>query len=245
MRYYVPQVTNRTDVIETDAPIRKGLCQLYGQATRVDVAALGCSWYYDYGATAYNLSDSRYVPMAWAGRPMPTLPTSYAGYLLALNEPDNYGQLNISPTEGASRVIALAATYPQARLIIGGATLYGAEWLRAFVPLLGSYRPAGWHIHGYCEWGLTPDDAMAWFAAARAICPGGELWVTEFADVSGGAMAEALIGRVSAAGWINRYSWFANRIKGAEWFIPAHWTNPALIDGDGLTQFGKAYMEAR
>ncbi len=110
--YFVPQVQSDLIPSPDDPQPRQGVCFLYGRSVLADVGKVGADWFYDYGATAANMSDPRYIPMSWGGGyNLPVLPPDYSGYLLALNEPDNFGQLNITPTEAANRIRELANTY--------------------------------------------------------------------------------------------------------------------------------------
>ena len=242
MTYFIPQVFY--EATRADArPPRRGVGLPEGHAQPEDVITLKCDWWYDWKCTPDYLSIPGYIPMSWWGYyALPGLTPDFSGHLLALNEPDNAGQLNLQPSDAAARVITLQAVYPQARLIIGGVSAYGAGWLQAFVTALGNFRPAGWHVHGYCEWGAEAGDVLQWFEYAREICHGGEFWVTEFADVDGGYQADNLIRMVSGAPWITRFAWFASRLDMADWYVPQHWSSPALIDGAGLTDLGRMYV---
>lgn len=242
MTYFLPQVFYEAAKADSHPP-RRGVGLPEGHADPADVSALKCDWFMDWKCTPEYLSIPGYIPMSWGGHyTLPGLTPDFAGYLLTLNEPDNAGQLNIDPGEAASRVRVLQAVYPQARLIIGGVSAYGAGWLQGFVTALGTFRPAGWHVHGYCEWGAEAGDVMQWFLYARTLCQGGEFWVTEFADVDGGYQADNLIRMVEGSPWITRYAWFASRLTKADWYLPAHWHNPCLVNPDNsLTAFGELY----
>jgi hypothetical protein len=208
-----------------------------GHAVLSDVDLLGASWYYDWGNSGYK--DSRYVPMSWAGEPI-DLPQDYNGYLLILNEPEHQSQANLTPEEGARRVIELSKVFPKAKLIIGGVGYWGRGWLLQFVFELKDYQPAGWHVHGYVEAWLTTQDIIDYWLWARDILPGGEFWITEFADTN--TDSKELIDYVKQQKWINRYAWFANRLNGNESWYPSNWiNNPALIVDGQLTERGKYY----
>jgi hypothetical protein len=241
-RYYVPSVHSTGPTPDVDLSIRKGVGLPSDRVNISDVDLVQAEWYYDWACTTINLKDSRYVPMSWSGAWQLPLHNKYSGYLLALNEPDNAGQLNITPSEAAKRVKTLAGHYPAARLIVGGPSYFGKEWLIKFVEELGDYKPAGWHIHGYCEWSLTAQQIIQWFTEARAICKWGELWITEFADVGYLGEANKLLDFVKNTSWISRYAWFASRLTGQEWYFPKHWKNPTLIQSDSTLSFiGKIY----
>ncbi len=239
--YYVPQAYNPPPAIGGDLDRRQGICLLYGRANLPDVDRLQAGWYYDYGVTAAFLPDPRYIAMSWQGEPI-ALPKDYRRPVLILNEPDNGGQAHLTPDIAAQRVLNLARLNPALPLVIGGPSMFGAAWLKQFVAALGDYRPFGWHVHGYCEWAFTAEEVVAWFQQARQTCPGGQFWITEYADTSTLNQAEKLNALVKGANWVDRYAWFANRIKEGEWFLPVHWENPALISADNtLTHLGKLY----
>jgi hypothetical protein len=237
--YFVPSIITPIDPY---LPNRKGACLPMDHVHRADVGLVGAYWFYDWACTNGFVNDPSYVPMSWDGGWMLPLPPTYTGPLLVLNEPDNDGQLNIHPAIAAARILELANHYPQAQLIIGGFSYYGEKSLREFVQHLGTYRPAGWHVHGYAEWNITTAQVMAWFSNARNICPGGQFWVTEFASVGDDDLSDELMHAVRNASWIDRYAWFTTRIGVADWYLPKHWRNPALVDANGqLTRLGEMY----
>lgn len=245
---FVPQMANEGQARTPDLKVRRrGVGLPVGHVHLPDVDLLGAEWFYDWKCTPQFLDDARYIPMSWSGgQYLPMLPYSYGGYLLAMNEPDNDGQLGITPLDAVVRMQHLQSKYPKAQLIVGGVSAYGGSWLQAFVAGLGDYRPAGWHVHGYCEWGATADDLMRWFEFCRKTCPGGALWVSEFADVDGGSQAESLMRQVHECPWINRYAWFASRLEQSDWYMQKHWSNPALIEPDGqLSAYGRMYTGER
>ena len=245
---FVPQVRAEGQAQAPDLKVRRrGVGLPVGHVYTPDVDTLGAEWWYDWKCTAEHLEDDRYVPMSWSGgQYLPMLPYSYSGYLLALNEPDNDGQLGISPVQAVIAIHYLQLKYPKAKLIIGGVSAYGGSWLQTFVAGLGDYRPAGWHVHGYTEYGTTADDLMRWFKFARETCPGGAFWVSEFADVGESDQAESLMRQVHDCPWINRYAWFASRLERGDWYVPKYWRLPGLINPDGsLTEMGKLYTGAR
>lgn len=230
---FVPLVLARPAGVE-----RRGVGLASGHRIASDVDLLHCSWYYDWDVTSDP--DPRYVPMSWSGG-MVNLPSDYSGYLLVLNEPENPYQANQSPTEAAARVLALQAAFPNANLIIGGVGVWGGSWLLSFVAALGDYRPAGWHVHGYVESYLTPQDVIDFWDWARSVTPGGEFWITEFADTNGSG--QELVNSLRGNPWVTRFAWFANRLDGTESWYPQNWANnPALISPSGqLTSYGLIY----
>jgi hypothetical protein len=246
---FIPQVQagGSSSPGQVDPPRRRGVGLPMGHAYQPDVDTLGAEWYYDWKCTAEFLEDPRYIPMSWTGgQYLPMLPYSYSGYLLAFNEPDNDQQGNATPAQAAVATQHLQAKYPQAKLIVGGVSAYGGSWLQAYVTLLGSYRPAGWHVHAYTEYGATVAQLMAWFKYCRGICPGGALWVTEFADVGETDQTDALMQAVHDCPFINRYAWFASRLERSDWYVPKYWRLSNLINPDGsLTETGKLYTGAR
>lgn len=203
-----------------------------------DVGTLGATWFYNWSTDFMGVEG--FVPMSFYGDD-PHLPASYDGYLLVFNEPENGGQTNLTPGAAAARTLALAATYPQARLIVGGTGYSGRAWLSEYVKLLGDYRPAGLHVHGYVEGDISAGAIIEYWTWARSLGIG-EFWVTEFAETNGDmAAARRLID------WCRqnstRYAWFTNRLSGREWYYPQHWRyNPALLDEDGLTDYGRIYL---
>ena len=240
-------MTYRAFVPMVYAPRQKrGASLVDAGANTDDVARLGASWWYNWHHN--GPIDGRYVPMSFRGSAT-DIPVEYSGYVLVLNEPENAGQANLTPAQAAARVLAVAQARPDARLIVGGYGYFGREQWPQFVSALGDYRPAGWHVHGYVEasqyWTVTLADVTAWWTTARAQAPGGEFWITEFADTVDGQHAQGLLGFVRGAAWVDRHSWFANRMTGVETWYPPWWThNPALIDNYGaLTHDGARYVQ--
>jgi len=212
-----------------------------------DVDKLNCGWFYDWACTVAYLPDPRYVPMSYSGRLLTTLPVGYSGYVLMHNEPDTTGQDNYhSPSEAAAQVLAMHTRYPNARLIVGGTTQFGYDWLVSFKALLGTYQPEGYHIHAYVFPG-SPGDPDAtidylkegWFPQVLSVCTG-QIWITEFADTI--HLTNELLSYIQSLPWVTRYAWFANRMYGTESWYPDWPINPALIDeGGNLTPFGEMY----
>jgi hypothetical protein len=219
-----------------------------GHRHTVDIDTLRAGWWYDWSCSIDDLADPRYVPMSWDGAACINLRRTYPGYLLVLNEPQSWGKMTAET--GARLTLKLADWYPAARLIIGGCGYFEQEWFRQYVTILGDYRPAGWHVHGYIEhtsWaevGLR--DVIGHLRWCRDITKNqGEFWITEFADTWDGTHARELLDFVERADWIDRYAWFASRLTGGESYYPQNWQhNPALLGPDGkLTATGEAYTK--
>lgn len=218
--------------------LRQGVAVIMAHEIPADVDLVGASWWYNWWHSP-NIPDSRFVPMSWAGED-PQLAPDYVGYLLVLNEPENTQQANLTPAEGAARVLLLASLYPYAKLIVGGTGIInGPEWMAQLLIAMGTYRPAGFHIHAYIEGAITSAMIGQYISNMRQLLPG-ELWLTEFGDTLGnGRELMSLV----AASEADRFSWFANRMDIGADYMPSYWFNDfSLVDSGGqLTQFGEYY----
>lgn len=232
----------------SNSPItpRKGVGLTYGTAT--DLSALGCTWWYNWDMGA--ISDARYVPMTKTGLPDGRVPANYAGYILYLNEPEYPNQSNLGPLEAAARYNDFVAHYPDAKIIAGGVGRdgYNRGWLEAF-RLHALKRPAGWHLHSYLEFGVQLDFFTAMWDYYHENF-NGEIWLTEWNDVeqTGVDRFRSMLSEITARPWINRYAVFTNRCTGADWWWPAHWPDPGVINmmtmAGEITGRGRIYEES-
>ena len=210
-----------------------------------DFNTLQVSWFYVWGTDQGYLSDSRYVPMSYAGED-PNLPINYSGYLLVFNEPNNpqpYGA-GITPQVASDRYRILGNKYPNAKFVVGGVSVwdsvYYGNWLSTFRSLCSDCKaPYAYAIHGYVESWITADQLKIWWTKHENEL--GKIWITEFADTLGRPQVLwELISWIKTQPNIERYAVFTNRAIGNESWYPQGW-NVQLVGNDGnITALGKS-----
>jgi hypothetical protein len=217
---YLPAVMN------TGKPMT-GLARCY--ASEEDMERTKSGFYYDWAYNPASLSDSRYVPMSREGQ-MIDLPEGYSGYLLQFNEPDNIEPhgCGVSPEAAAPLYEAMVSRYPHAKIVPGGVTAGGYNWMEKFKSLITTV-PHAWAVHAYIE-GYRDVDWVEGFLSKVHGMLGGNIWVTEWAEVAGNTTAdEQLATWMDAQPWIERWAYFTNRVDVPQPWYPQGW-NVLLFD---------------
>jgi hypothetical protein len=239
--YYIPAVYSN-DSVDPQYQ-RRGIGITTGHHNLEDIDTLSCSWWYAWGTPIQYLSNPKFVPMSYSGEPV-AVPTGFSKYLLVFNEPDLPGDGFISPSDALSLLKKLQQKNEFAKLIVGGLSHWGTEWLQEFVSISGDWKPYGWHVHGYIDQGVTLDFLKNWwFSNVQKMCSG-EIWVSEFADVTeNGSQGKEYYDWIKDQLWIKRFAWFANRMNSSDSFYPSGWKfNPRLVDDLGnMTSTGVMY----
>jgi putative glycosyl hydrolase len=187
-----------------------------------------------------------------------------SNWIMGFNEPDSPSQSNLSPTEAAILWRQIEQTYPN-RKLLSPATCgspAGLNWLvdfrNAYFATYQTYpRLDGLAVHCY-KWSAQDcitfvqsiiDQATAWGVP--------EVWVTEFSFATTypssqtGALQEqqTFINWMVAQPKITRYSWFASKIEGSEWWVITCYNgtkcfNNPLVDWNTSqpTSFGTVYQ---
>lgn len=235
------------------------------QLPAVDMLLLsdGISWFYNWSpktsdevAAEAGRYGVRFVPMAWNDRydtaAISNTVSIYGDkYLLAFNEPNLTDQARMTPSEAAKYWPALKA-FAQARglQIVSPAMNYGT--------LPGYSDPVKWLDEFFAQPGVSVDDICAialhsYMNSASAVKGyldkfvkyGKPLWLTEFCAWDGGVKnAAAQIAYMSEVlpyleenPLVERYAWFIPRYKTGEPYMQ-------LLEGSGLTEAGKVYVNA-
>ncbi len=175
------------------------------------------------------------------------LPSNYNGFLLVFNEPNNpepFG-CDITPQEAVARFQRLRKALPQAKMVIGGVSIWAIEWLKSF---LEEYKLSGGEVpdiealavHAYIEEWITVDIVRAFMLKTRSFTSL-PVWVTEMGSCDGlPETMDSLITMISGLKWVERYAAYTNRQSGHEsWAIC---DGVVLFSWDGyLTPAGRAY----
>jgi hypothetical protein len=221
-----------------------------------DVDRVRAKWFYDYGVSVGSLSDFRYVPMLRDGLPNASLPASWPGFILVLNEPDNvepYGA-HINPTVAVQRVIALQAAYPKARMYVGGCTELGGDWNAQFQSLYhnqtGSWWTT-WHQHVYFEnynhehydFNSHIGHLLGAMASADANFAF-NWWITECGMVDFPPETWGPFMDVLARLPVSRFAAYTSRLTGQEAWCPPGWAGsniPLVSQAGQLTASGQIF----
>lgn len=152
-----------------------------------DLLSLNVAWYYGWGE--YCTGDARCINMV---RNMQLPQTCYT-VLLVGNEPnavEPYGA-PVSPGEAAKKIKAIEAQCPATKLIVGNVSAddwgngNGAEWLKAF---LREYKRLTCRVYsqtlGVHCYQIQSGWCIGQLAAMRRVYSG-EMWLTEYNDLSG------------------------------------------------------------
>jgi hypothetical protein len=213
-----------------------------------DAEILECSWYYDWGNFCDNESFHmiEYVPMSYSGNMIDTNSSN----ILLFNEPNNKGQGNLTPQLAVEKYKLFLDKYGIDKLIVGGIMFWGGyTWLKSFleeIDTAGIAKPKRYHYHGFIEWGLAPENLIAFWQDCQKLT-GEKYWITEYNDIEGNLdNIKKLTEFLQNDPYVERYSLFCNRITGKESWYPIFWPeNPLfapIIDGN-LSNIGKYYQK--
>jgi hypothetical protein len=208
-----------------------------------DLSALRATWHYMWGeycggaAGCINMVRSMQIPV-----------TCY-DVLLVGNEPNALepNGAPISPQDAVNKVRAIQSQCPSTKLIVGNVSAddwssiggwgSGYNWLRAFMQSYPNYS-GGIGVHCYsqhsAQWCIDQLSAMRGLYA-------GEMWVTEFAILSGDTTQfNVLLDYVSSN--FARYSAYTNRQPSEAYSEGWAIGGADMVRGDGsLTPIGQIY----
>lgn len=218
-----------------------GLAMAYDEPT--DLSSLKAGWYYNWSPNG-DAPGAEFVPMSYSGETI-GLPADYSGYLLVFNEP-NLGAPNgcgLSPQAAAGQYAALRESYPRAKFVVGGWSVFASSWASSFVHELKERNiplPERWHAHAYTEAWITPSKAQKFLSDFQKLT-GGKYWITEYGSPAGVLRDfQSMTDWFLAQSWIERIAPYTNRQPaGAAWAIGS---GVDLVDlDDQLTDIGKFY----
>ena len=233
----------------------KGIALVTNQLSDLDM--VGAGWYYVWSCDCTRLNDNKYVPMSYYGLVPECLPTDYNGFVLFLNEPNNvapYGS-EIKPIEAAKRYVEFIEQRPNAKLVVGNASVWSSMWYIEFLMELNNTypntpKPEYYGFHGYVESWVTVDWLEKWWTSTEefiyyysGIHP--EIWITEFADTTGNIESfSSLLDVIDSKEYITRYGYFTNRYDPEAEYIPSGWYDFNLVNDNGsLTPVGEVYKK--
>ncbi len=210
-----------------------------------DLARLHSTWYYNWSDQGTN-NAVEYVPMAYSGKTN-RLQRGYNGYLLVFNEPNlpPPNGCNLTPQEAAARYGQLRMDFPDAKMVVGGWSVFAKDWARDFVNELKAQDiplPERWHVHAYTEEWITPAKAKEFLLYYQNLT-GGTYWITEFGSPAGKLDDfKSMTTWFSEQTWIERVAAYTNRQPGnAAWAIGA---GVELVKDDAtLTNIGAYYAD--
>lgn len=216
-------------------------------------AALGARWCYDWSPNPPR-GNYESVPMIYAPSQIGAAVGGNSAYLLGFNEPDLYGQANVSPQGAVGPWAALEARFPD-RKMIAPALVHNHDWLpqfrAAFRAQYGRWpRLDGLAVHCYAgSYAVCRETVERYVGWARAwAAPGApplEVWVTEF-YFSSETEARRFTAWLDAEPVITRwspYKSFKDCTQGGD----HNWDcgrggDPSLLTPDGkLTDMGRWY----
>lgn len=227
---------------------KKGVAVSIEYESLDDLTNLNCSWYYNW-AHKTNIADIpggvEFVPMSFRGEYVGSL---RGNNLLVFNEPDNREQAYVLPKDAVDKYYRLIKRYGIDCLIVGGVTYWkGLNWLNLFIDeckIRSIELPKRWHVHGYLEWGLKPQDLISFWEECINLTKG-KYYITEYGDINGNIKdTEHLTQYINDNSNIERYSIFCSRVSGEEQWYPKTWPIPSklgLIKDNNLTELGKYY----
>ncbi len=222
----------------------KGVALPYIETACADVAALGVTWFYDWGyKNPCPDSQAEFVPMVWSIRTIPQpsqLPTGE--WLLGPNEPNYKGQAVASPEDVVAAWPTLEAT---GRKLVSPAVsacenpqdtnCLNPHWLEQFMTLCAKCRIDVIALHWY---GCSVN-ALAAYLDKRASQFNKPLWLTEWAcpNWAGNPVTFMQKALPVVQARVARYAWFATRTQNLPYFDP-------LLAGNNLTPLGSVYLNA-
>ena len=211
-----------------------------------DLLSLNVAWYYGWGE--YCTGDARCINMVRAMQ----LPSSCYPILLVGNEPNAKEPWGapITPTEAAKKVRAIQQQCPATKLIVGNVSAddwsraggwgSGYNWLKKF---LSEYRrlyriryTGSLGVHCYqtqAGWCITQLAAMHGLYA-------GEMWVTEYNELSGN-LAEFQSLTDYALANFTRVALYTNRQPDAPWAL----NGASVVRSDGTLDERGAYYASK
>lgn len=230
-------------LVKHDAPPPYyGLAMAY--VNSADIRTLNVGWYYTWSDGESANIPAQFVPMSYYGLNV-RQPKDYSGYMLVFNEPNNpqpWG-CDLAPAEAARRYGELRQQYPQAKLVVGGWSVFSKDWIEGFVSELEKLNiplPEYWHVHAYIEAWVTPAVAQQNLAFFHDLT-GGTYWITEFSSLDGNlADFQNMTNWFENQKWISRIGAYTNRQPpDADWAINS---NVELINSGGnLNTIGAFY----
>ena len=207
-KVYVPSVSR------SGSPAYFGLAMAVDQPD--DLTILNVTWFYNWTDNPKtSIQGIPSVPMAYTGRTN-RLDHEYNGWLLVFNEPNNiapYG-CDLDPVEAAKRYVQLRSDLPNAKLVVGGWSVFARDWIQGFVNELkaaGEPLPQYWHAHAYTEAWITPEIAQAYLREYHQLT-GGTYWITEYGSPEGSLEDfQKMTAWFQNQNWIERVSAYTNR----------------------------------
>ncbi len=242
---YLPIVLNR------ELNPKKGVFMIYPPCS--DISMLAASWYLNgsvYPEPSCPTPDKRFVPLIPNAENMSELPEAIAnaqasGWLQGFSEPNLSTHGDMTPAEAAELWPQIEAQARAAgiKLVSPVPSQHDPDWLWRMVDEYQErygqpphFDAIAWHIYE------TDPTTMKDFLIARhdeALARGYDvpIWVTEYGgycwesapgDTHNDEIMTVITPWFDSTPWIERYTWFANRIYGPE--EPISWESCSLVN---------------
>lgn len=255
---FLPLILNNWESPHFD--FNKGIALNDGTYLDSDLQTMGAGWYYTWtefpNPNSQSSTFAEYIPMSYYGLyDTNLLSTDYDGFVLFLNEPNSaqpYGA-GIGSKEAAYRYSEFVKMYPNAKLVVGNVSAWGAGWfLNFWTELILMYPdtplPDYYGMHGYVEEWITVSDLESWWSGLPGLAyqitgkyPK-EIWITEFADTTGNTEnLKVLMDYIESNPYITRYAYFTNRYDPLQPWIPTTWHDFGLWENNSISPVGEVY----
>lgn len=215
-------------------------------------ALLGLGWWYNWGPNGG-------VPMIWNASQIGREITPDR-WLMGFNEPDQAGQADMTPLEGATAWRELEEAYPDRSLVSPGVSRLGwlEEWRQAYIDTYGEpprVDALGFHCYGAFNAAAAFETCKAQTRNAVALAGRwgvDEVWLTEFAMVpcwngmdDSIAFLRSMLDWLSTQPKVSRAAWFQTTYRGDESWAFGPDCNTSLVDYDTgeLTPLGAAWSD--
>lgn len=211
-----------------------------------DPAVTPFEWYYNYGLIPYDGVEQEFVPFfhcpIWPplayGREAAdyfeiaetALGHDYDGWLLFLNEPNEYGtdtggQCEMTPRQAAFFYKSVVTLYPYAEVVGPVVSQHDYPhwwWMRQWyqwITQLNLPMPAAAAAHFYDAAGTNPihlTDLTTSLRELLAEFPGAPdtIWLTEFGTCEA-SYAQVMLQEIQSLPYVTRYAWYTTRRGGA------------------------------
>lgn len=244
-------------IIGAPPPPKKGVPLTYNDCT--SVTTMNAFWEFAWSPTPPNCTGIENVPMIWGAGDINTTVGGNSLWIMGFNEPDNSGQANLTPAQAATLWRQIEQKYPTRKLLSPASNGDIPNWLvdfrNAYISAYGSPpRLDGLGVHCY-RWFAY--QCIPWIQQYESLAISWgvpEIWVTEFSFATtspsspSGSLQEqqTFINWMESQSQVTRFSWFASKIQGTEWWALSAFHTPLVDWNTGQsTSYGSNYLPYR
>lgn len=239
----------------TPVTLKKGISLTYGDCD--SAIAVRASWEQGWSPNPANCAGVENVPMIWGSADINVTVGGNSPYIMGFNEPDSPSQSNLTASQAASLWRQIEQKYPARKLVAPAPSGANPDWIvdfrNAYISLYAiPPRLDALDVHcyaWYAEQCVTHAQKFITWANSWGVS---EVWVSEFSfsptspSSPGGSLAEAqtFINWAMGTSKIARYSWFASKMSGTEWWFNSLFNTPLVQwnTASQLTSFGTMYL---